>query len=325
MPRADLELEIELLTELAPATAAALAAALPVVGLATSENRYGSVVCIRLPGYPGPLVAENATIFPIPGDVFVYEREHGVELVVYYERMGSVPAGAPFDSLGPKPGNRVGTIVSELSATTRDAARSIWQRGAAWGVVAEPDSPALGSARDDREAAAAEVASRLAAWAKRTRRDHIGPPPTGERRISLIIPEYDARTEVELLPALAPHTCENIWGHLPIETTLMHGRYSGPEMFTQVGGAQWHWTPRPENMTAYPIPGDMVLYIDPPPRIQINYFHDRDPIPYGTPPPESGIRAGRSVGDFHHFAEACLRVGFDGWKTLVVERVVSTA
>jgi hypothetical protein len=74
-------------------------------------------------------------------------------------------------------------------------------------------------------------------------------------------------------------------------------------------------------MTAYPIPGDLVLYFDPPPRIQINYFHDRDAIPYGTPPPEPGIRVGQSVGDFHRFAEACVRVCYDGWKTLVVERV----
>jgi hypothetical protein len=321
VPRYDFELEMELLRDLAPRNSAALAAAPPVAGLATSENTYGSVICLRLPNYQGPVEPENATIFPIPGDVFVYEREHGVELVAYYERMGSVPAGVPFDSCGPKPGNRVGVIVSDLSATLHEAARNIWQRGAAWSVVAEPDAAALASVDDDQEAAEAEIRRRLAVWAKRTRRDHIGPAMTGERRVALIIPEYHARTEVELVPKLAPHTCENIWGHLPVETALMHGRYSGPEMFTQIGGKQWHWTPKPENMIANPIPGDMVLYIDPPPRIQINYFHDRDSIPYGTPPPELGIRVGQSVGDFHHFAEACVRVGYDGWKTLVVERV----
>ena len=322
VPRAGLDLEIELLQDLAPRTAAALVAALPCAGLATSESTYGSVVCLRLPNYPGPLEPENATTFPIPGDVFVYQREHGLELVVYYERMGGVPAGSPFDALGPKAGNRVGTVVSDLTPAACDAARSIWQRGAAWGVVAAWGSAELASVEDDPAAAAAEIAARLAAWARRTRRDHVGPPATGERRIALIIPEYDARTEVELLPRLAPHACEEVWSHLPIETPLMHGRYSGPEMFTQVGGKQWHWTPKAENMTAYPIPGDLVLYIDPPPRIQINYFHDRDPVPYGTPPPESGIRVGQSVGDFHDFAEACVRVGLEGWKTLVVERAM---
>jgi hypothetical protein len=325
VPRYDLELEIELLRDLAPRTAASLAAALPAAGLATSENTYGSVVCLRLPNYHGPLEPENATISPIPGDVFVYEREHGVELVAYYERMGSVPAGVPFDSCGPKPGNRVGVIVSALSPTTREAARSIWQRGAAWGIAAAADSAALASVEDDREAAEAEVRRRLAVWAKRTRRDHLGSAPTGERRVALIVPEYNARTEVELAPKLAPHTSDNVWNHLPVETTLMHGRYSGPEMFTQVGGKQWHWTPKLENAIANPIPGDLVLYVDPPPRIQINYFHDRDAIPYGTPPPELGTRVGQSVGDFHHFAEACVRVGYDGWKTLIVERVVQSS
>jgi hypothetical protein len=321
VPGRGLDLTLELLPELAPRTAAALVAALPAAGLATSESMYGSVVCLRLPDYPGPLASENATIFPVPGDVFVYEREHGRELVVYYERTGPVPAGSPFDARGPKAGNRVGVVVSDLTPTTRDAARSIWQRGAAWGAAAAPDAAALASLRDDQAAAAAEIERRVATWASRTRRDHLGPAATGERRVRLIIPEYGARTEVELLAALAPHACENVWSHLPVETTLMHGRYSGPEMFTQVGGKQWHWTPKPESMTAYPIPGDLVLYIDPPPRIQINYFHDRDAVPYGTPPPECGIRVGQSVGDFHGFAEACVRVGYDGWKTLVVERV----
>ncbi len=56
------------------------------------------------------------------------------------------------------------------------------------------------------------------------------------------------------------------------------------------------------------------------PRIQINYFHDRNAIPYGTPVPKPGNLVGRSTGDFSLFAEACWRVGYEGWKTLVVER-----
>jgi hypothetical protein len=111
-----------------------------------------------------------------------------------------------------------------------------------------------------------------------------------------------------------------VLGHLPVETVLMHGRYSGPEMFTQVGGRQWHWTPRAENQTVFPIPRDLVLYFDPPPRIQINYFHDRNAIPFGTPRPEPGNLVGRSTDDFSAFAEGCWRVGYEGWKTLVVER-----
>jgi hypothetical protein len=75
---------------------------------------------------------------------------------------------------------------------------------------------------------------------------------------------------------------------MPVKTRLMHGLYSGPEMFTQIGGKEWHWTPKKENPIAYPLPGDVVLYIDPPPRIQVNYFYDRGSIPAGTPSPEVG-------------------------------------
>ncbi|MBI2942530.1 MAG: DUF3830 family protein [Chloroflexi bacterium] len=323
VPRYGFDAEIETLPDLAPRSAAALREALPATGLVTSENHYGSVLCLRLPDFPRPLAPENATVFPIPGDVFLFERQHGVELVVFYERFGPVPAGTPFDSCGPKEGNRVGRVVGDLSPAMREAAREVWSEGAAWGGVGPVDGPAPRWPRDDREAVSAEIAARLEAWRRHTWRDHIAPSlhdPTAGRRVALIIPEYDARTEVELYPELAPHTCENIWDHLPVETTLMHGRYSGPEMFTQVGGRQWHWRPIKENQTIFPIPGDLIIYLDPPPRIQINYFHDRDAIPFGTPGPEPGNRVGRSVGDFQGFAEACWRVGYEGWKTLRVER-----
>jgi hypothetical protein len=43
-------------------------------------------------------------------------------------------------------------------------------------------------------------------------------------------------------------------------------------------------------------------------------------MPYGLPRVEAGNLVGASVGDFSAFAEACWRVGHEGWKTLVVER-----
>lgn len=155
MPRYDLDLEIETLPELAPQTAAAVGAALPTAGLVTSESAYGSVLCLRLPTYPRPLHPENATVFPIPGDVFVFEREHGVELVVFYERAGSVPAGAPFDACGPKAGNRVGSVTNDLSPTVREAAKRVWREGAAWGVAGLAGAPAIAAVPDDQAAAQA--------------------------------------------------------------------------------------------------------------------------------------------------------------------------
>ncbi|HEV8635676.1 MAG TPA: DUF3830 family protein [Chloroflexota bacterium] len=320
VPRYDLDLDLELMPDLAPTTVAALAAALPTTGLLTCENHYGSVLCLRLPALAGPLPPENASVYPIPGDVFIFEREHGAELVVFYERSGGVPAGTPFDARGDKPGNRVGAVATALTPALREAARRPWTDGAAWGAAGPADAPAMASLTDDRAAAAAEIEARRAGWLRRAGRDHHGPPLGRGPRVALVIPEYGARSEVELFDDLAPHSCAHVLSHLPVATTLMHGRYSGPEMFTQVGGKQWHWTPRAENQTVFPIPGDLVLYIDPPPRIQINYFHDRNAVPFGTPRPEPGNLIGRSAGDFSAFAEGCWRVGYEGWKTLVVER-----
>jgi hypothetical protein len=319
VPRYALDLPIETLPDLAPASVEALVASLPAAGLATAGFDYGSAVCLRLPGYPRPLRPERATAFPIPGDVLLFEREHGVELVVFYERMGGTPAGAPSDAGGRKTGNRVGRVAGASAPAAREAARSLWKTGAAWAVAGQEGAPALASAADDREAAGAAVAARLDAWRRKTWRDHAGPPPAGGRSIALIVREYGVRTRVELAPEAA-HTAEQIWQHLPLETTLMHGRYSGPEMFTTPGGAQWHWQPREEHRIAFPIPGDVVVYFGPAPRLQLNYFYGREAIPYGLPRVEVGNLVGASVGDFSAFAEACWRVGHEGWKTLVVER-----
>ncbi len=322
VPRYGLDVEIELLPDLAPHTAAAISTALPAVGLVTTESFYGSNVCLRLPNYPRPLQLENATIFPAPGDVFVFDGSHGAELVAYYQRMGGyVPAGTPFDARGAKAGNRIG-FITNLTPTLREAATKVWSEGAAWGAVGPVDSEVVIEVKDDREAAKSEIESRREVRHRQTWRDHRGQPPSEGRRIVLRLPEYDAHTEVQLAFDLAPDTCENIWNHLPISLTLMHGRYSGPEVFTNAAevGQHWQWTAKPENRIAYPIPGDMVLYVDPSPRIQLNYFHDRGSIPFGTPRPEIGSLVGSSVGDFGRFAEACWRLGYEGWKTLVVER-----
>jgi hypothetical protein len=320
VPRYDLDLDVELLEDLAPRSVAALRQALPAAGLATSESHYGSAVCLRLPDVPRPLAPENASVNPIPGDVFLFERAHGVDLVVFYERMGGTPAGVPFDAGGNKAGSRVGRLVTPPSPTAREAARAIWKVGAAWGIAAASGDRALAGARDDPAAVAAAIAARRDEWHRRTWRDHVGRALEGGRQIVLRIPEYVVETVVELAERAAPRTCDQIWEHLPLETTLMHGRYSGPEMFTQPGGKQWHWQPVPENRIAYPIPGDVVVYFDPPPRVQLNYFHDRDAMPYGIPRIEVGNLAGWSVGDFDAFAEACWRTGLEGWKTLIVER-----
>src|SRR5258708_37884677 len=97
VPRYDLDCRIELLPDLAPATAAALVAALPAEGLVTTAAFYGSNLCLRLPEFPRQLPPENATFFPAPGDVFIFQSARAARLGVYYQRLrGRGPAGHPF-------------------------------------------------------------------------------------------------------------------------------------------------------------------------------------------------------------------------------------
>ena len=320
VPRYDFDLAIELVPDMAPNTAAALQAALPVVGLVTTEKTYGTAVSLRLPDYPRPLSPENATVFPIPGDVFIYEHAHGVELVIFFDR-----TIVPYDACGDKLGNRVGVVA--VTPALSEGVKKLWCEGAAWGAAGLSDSTGMISVQDDRAEAAAEIEARRNIWQSQTWRDHAGPLPTAGRHVTLTIPEYNARTQVQLATELSPDTCENIWNHLPISIVLMHGRASGAEMFTDAAevARHWHWTARPENLIAYPIPGDMVLYYSYPltKRLQLNYFYGRGSIPAGIPSPEIGNLVGRSIGDFSAFAEACWRIGYEGWKELVVEQVGS--
>ncbi len=320
VPRYDFDLAIELLPDMAPDTADALQAALPVVGLVTTEKTYGTAVSLRLPDYPRPLSPENATVFPIPGDVFIYEQAHGVELVVFFER-----TIMPYDACGDKPGNRVGVVAA--TPALREKVKKFWSEGAAWGAASQSDSAVMLSVQDDRAAAVAEIEARRLIWQRQTWRDHSGPPPGTGRQILLTIMEYNVNTRVQLATELSPDTCENIWNQLPISIALLHGRASGAEMFTDSSeiGRHWRWTAKPENLIAYPIPGDMVIYFGYPlsKRLQVNYFYGRDSIPAGIPSPEIGNLIGRSVDDFGAFAEACWRVGYEGWKTLVIDKAQS--
>src|SRR5689334_14521777 len=139
VPRYDLECQAELLPDLAPTAIAQLLATLPAAGLVTTEPCYGSNLCLRLPKFAHSLALENATIFPAPGDVFLFANAHGVELVVYYQRLaGTVPAGTPFDALGAKPGSRIGVITNRTPAFV-EAAERVWRDGAAWGLACSGD------------------------------------------------------------------------------------------------------------------------------------------------------------------------------------------
>jgi Protein of unknown function (DUF3830) len=64
----------------------------------------------------------------------------------------------------------------------------------------------------------------------------------------------------ELLDDEAPNTCELVWNLLPIETKVIHGMYSGAEVFAMVDNPK----PAPqENMVQLPLPGELLYFYDP--------------------------------------------------------------
>jgi len=56
------------------------------------------------------------------------------------------------------------------------------------------------------------------------------------RTIVLRIVEHDVSAVADVLDAEAPETSALIWDGLPLEGRLMHGMYSGPELFIVLPG-----------------------------------------------------------------------------------------
>ena len=80
------------------------------------------------------------------------------------------------------------------------------------------------------------------------------------RTLRFIFVEDGVVATADLLEEQAPQTCAAIWELLPVEGRLVHGMYSGPELFVVL--ADGPSTP-PENQVHLPLPGD------------VGYFHHR--------------------------------------------------
>ena len=74
------------------------------------------------------------------------------------------------------------------------------------------------------------------------------------KSIVLRIPEHDVGAVADLLEAEAPETCKLIWDALPLEGGLIHGMYSGPELFIVLPGFP---AVAVENQVQRALPGDV--------------------------------------------------------------------
>jgi hypothetical protein len=90
------------------------------------------------------------------------------------------------------------------------------------------------------------------------------------RTLTFHIVELEATAVADLLEDRAPRTCDLIWRRLPLEGRLVHGMYSGPELFILLEGFPGVG---PENQVSRPLPGD------------VGYFHQEAGL-YATSPHE---------------------------------------
>ena len=80
------------------------------------------------------------------------------------------------------------------------------------------------------------------------------------RRIRLSYVASGESVLAEMLEDEAPNVCEYVWNKLPIETKVIHGMYSGLEIFAMID------KPEPvaeENMVQLPLPGEILYFYDP--------------------------------------------------------------
>jgi Protein of unknown function (DUF3830) len=135
----------------------------------------------------------------------------------------------------------------------------------------------------------------------------------------------------EMLDEEAPGICKHVWDILPIEAKVIHGMYSGAEVFVLLDNP----VPLPpENLCQLPLPGELLFFYDgssnvansKKPVAEIVLVYGRGVVlrgPEGVPTHCSLFA--RIPGDWKHdwadFARACRRARWEGPQVLRIERV----
>ncbi len=139
----------------------------------------------------------------------------------------------------------------------------------------------------------------------------------------------------ELLDDEAPTVCRQVWDLLPLEHEVVHGMYSGAEVFALLDDPQ----PVPcENRAQLPLPGELLYFYDDTDNVtsgrkavaEICIVYGRGVVlrgPEGAPTYASLFA--RIPGDWKYdwvdFAQACRRARWEGPQLLRIERVEQDA
>jgi hypothetical protein len=151
------------------------------------------------------------------------------------------------------------------------------------------------------------------------------------RQIRLTYVNTGESVVAEMLDDEAPQVCEYVWSILPVEHKVIHGMYSGLEVFALLDKAK---ELPPENFCQLPLPGELLYFFD----------GSTGVIPKKGPVSEIVITYGRGVvlrglegvpthcslfaripGDWKYdwvpFRDACKRARWEGPQLLRIERV----
>ncbi|HVV02089.1 MAG TPA: DUF3830 family protein [Verrucomicrobiae bacterium] len=150
------------------------------------------------------------------------------------------------------------------------------------------------------------------------------------RKIKLTFVETGESATAEMLEDEAPNVCKFIWNRLPIETKVIHGMYSGLEVFAMLDRPE---AVPAENMVQLPLPGELLYFYDP----SVGAVGAKKPvgevvIAYGRGvvlrahegvPTHCALFA-RIPGDWKYdwleFARECRKARWEGPQTLRIER-----
>jgi hypothetical protein len=134
----------------------------------------------------------------------------------------------------------------------------------------------------------------------------------------------------EMLDDESPGVCEHVWNILPIETKVIHGMYSGAEVFALLENPK----PAPaESLVQLPLPGEILYFYDqsknvtnpPHPIAEICIVYGRGVTLRGAEgtPTHCSLFA-RIPGDWKYdwteFAQTCRKARREGPQILRIER-----
>ena len=151
-----------------------------------------------------------------------------------------------------------------------------------------------------------------------------------KRYIRLSLMQTGQSVIAEMLDEEAPQTCKLVWSLLPLKHSLIHGRFSGMEVFILLDECI---TIQEEMRTNMPLPGEICYWTDSgssvtsggKPDAEILMAYGRGVILRGAEGvPSFGNLFARIPGDWKYdwleFANACDQIPIDGSQLLRIER-----